>query len=75
MEPLCKTCLYDADDSCTFPNRPDARECTLYRDVNAAIASPTKRGGEFLSKAWLRRNLTWIVLIGLIVLSVLLTLA
>ncbi len=75
IEPLCKTCVYDADDSCTFPQRPDARECTLYRDVAAPVVQPVKYGGEFLSKAWFRRNLVWIALIGLIILSVVITLA
>jgi Double zinc ribbon len=83
IEPLCKTCVYDADDSCTFPKRPDARECTLYQDVAAPISSryprgvvqPAKYGGEFLSKAWFRRNFVWIALIGLVILSVVITLA
>lgn len=75
-EPLCKTCVYDADDSCTFPQRPHARECTLYQDVSAPlVSSPVKYGGEFLSKAWFRRNLVWIVLIGLVILSLVVTLA
>lgn len=29
-EPLCKNCVYDADNSCTVPQRPEAQECTLY---------------------------------------------
>jgi hypothetical protein len=31
---LCETCTYHADDSCTFPQRPHAQECTLYNDIN-----------------------------------------
>lgn len=27
---LCQSCVYEADDTCTFPQRPYARECTLY---------------------------------------------
>lgn len=76
IESLCKTCLYDADDSCTFPQRPDARECTLYQDVAAPIvAHSVKYKGEFFNKAWLRRNLVWVALLGLIVFSLLVTIA
>ncbi|WP_448574175.1 zinc ribbon domain-containing protein [Trichothermofontia sp.] len=27
---LCQSCVYEADDTCTFPQRPYAQECTLY---------------------------------------------
>jgi hypothetical protein len=30
--PLCLSCVYHADDSCTFPHRPEALDCVLYRD-------------------------------------------
>lgn len=30
-EALCVTCRYHADDSCNFPQRPQAQTCTLYR--------------------------------------------
>lgn len=33
--PLCATCAYEADNSCTFPKRPTAMTCTLYQDVQA----------------------------------------
>lgn len=75
-EPLCVTCAYNEDDTCTLPKRPFARDCTLYTDVNqkgAAIASPGY-SRDFLIKAWFRRNLVWITLLGLILLSLLLVL-
>lgn len=31
-EPLCNTCTYNVDNSCTSPQRTIARECTLYQD-------------------------------------------
>ncbi|HEY9612728.1 hypothetical protein [Allocoleopsis sp.] len=31
---LCETCTYHADDTCNFPQRPDAQECTLYDNMN-----------------------------------------
>ena len=32
--PLCDSCTYHADDTCNFPQRPLAQECTLYDDMN-----------------------------------------
>jgi hypothetical protein len=34
IDPLCRSCTYDRDNSCDYPQRPTARECTMYRDVN-----------------------------------------
>ncbi len=69
-EPLCLTCVYDADDTCTFPKRPTAMDCTLYRDrtqpVTPIAASYTP---SFRLKVWLKRNATWIALAGLILIS------
>jgi hypothetical protein len=33
-ESLCETCTYHADDTCNFPKRPHAKECTLYQDIS-----------------------------------------
>ncbi|CDM95053.1 ATP-binding protein [Limnospira fusiformis KN01] len=30
VEPLCASCIYDHDNSCTSPQRPQANECTFY---------------------------------------------
>ncbi|PSB16419.1 zinc ribbon domain-containing protein [Phormidesmis priestleyi ULC007] len=70
IEPLCKTCIYDADDSCTYPKRPDARECTLYSDRLPVSVSPlNKSSSRFLTKGWFRQNSVWLVLVGLVILS------
>ncbi len=29
-EPLCESCIYDSNNSCNFPERPHAQECTFY---------------------------------------------
>ena len=34
-EVLCKSCTYQEDDSCTLPQRPYAKACTLYHSMNA----------------------------------------
>ncbi|UBF24809.1 zinc ribbon domain-containing protein [Kovacikia minuta CCNUW1] len=75
-EPLCLTCTYHEDDSCTFPQRPDAMECTLYSDRTKPNLTKTQPGytGSFLVKTWFKRNLTWIMLLGLLLFSLLLVL-
>ncbi len=52
---LCESCRYDADDTCTFPQRPFARECTLYRDQSVVtVPRQTKARPGF--GTWLQRN-------------------
>jgi hypothetical protein len=70
QEPLCATCIYDADDSCTFPQRPFARECTLYSDRTQQKVTSSGYSRSFLVKTWFRRNAVWLALLGLILLSV-----
>ena len=74
-ESLCQTCVYDADDTCTFPQRPDARECTLYSS-QAQILIPANINSSriWFGRTWLHRNLVWLVLIGLAVIALLLAL-
>ncbi|QQE65070.1 hypothetical protein GFS31_17550 [Leptolyngbya sp. BL0902] len=52
-EPLCATCRYHADDSCNFPQRPQAQTCTLYRPPIQETEEhrfPPRRG--FLGQRW-----------------------
>lgn len=30
---LCDSCIYHADNTCNFPQRPQAKECTLYQNL------------------------------------------
>lgn len=74
-EPLCLTCVYDADDSCTFPKRPNAMDCTLYRDMRQSNApAPAKYTQGFLVKTWLKRHQVWLLLAGLLLISLIVTL-
>lgn len=66
--PLCATCVYDADDSCNFPKRPDATSCTLYQDLRAA-SEPAPQ--EMYRIPWWRKHRLWIALAGLIAISLL----
>jgi uncharacterized membrane protein YvbJ len=43
---LCETCSYHADDSCDYAKRPFAQDCTLYRDVNQAVAAIQRPGAR-----------------------------
>lgn len=65
---LCQTCLYDADDTCNFPQRPYARECTLFVDRTQPIVAPVYKP-RFSLGGWLQRNAVWLVVVGLIVIS------
>ncbi|MBE9155500.1 hypothetical protein IQ265_01400 [Nodosilinea sp. LEGE 06152] len=69
-EPLCATCLYDADDTCNFPQRPHAETCTLYRSIKAAeeLAMPPLSLGEQIG-FWLRNHRGVVGLLGLLLLS------
>lgn len=41
-EYLCDRCTYHDDDSCTYPQRPYATSCTLFRDRDQPQPSPPK---------------------------------
>lgn len=67
---LCQSCHYHLDDSCTFPQRPFARECTLYRSrliPTAQIKTTTNR----FRPAWLRPYL-WMLILGIGIFALLL---
>ncbi len=76
---LCDSCTYHADDTCTFPQRPYAKECTLYDDINKPhsttdpIYAP-RRGFLESVKLWYQKNPALIGLLGLLIVSFLLTL-
>ena len=76
---LCDTCTYHDDDTCNFPQRPLAKECTLYQDrsksttsLKTGSVSQSSRLGQV--KTWLKRNAGWVALVGLVVVSLLLSL-
>ena len=68
-EPLCQTCAYHADDSCTFPKRPNAMDCLLYTDQSQAVALKSKSVRNFSIQSWLRQNSSWVALLVLLLLS------
>ncbi|MEM7796862.1 MAG: zinc ribbon domain-containing protein [Cyanobacteria bacterium P01_C01_bin.118] len=61
---LCDSCSYHQDNSCTFPQRPQATTCTLYQDINQA---PRMAASEMYTIPWWRKYSGWLAL-GVIVL-------
>lgn len=74
-EPLCLTCTYHADDTCTFPKRPEAMDCTLYDDVNKPLSvSHVSYTGSDRLKTWAKRHASLLALLGLLLLSLMVVL-
>ena len=75
-EPLCKSCTYDADDSCTLPKRPEAKECTLYdnRFKPETPAKPKLENSQSF-RLWVEKNIIWVIVIALIIISLAITLS
>ncbi len=75
---LCVDCLYHADDSCTFPQRPHAQTCTLYQPTNSTPQpgnqpERSRANPAPLTHLWQRHKI-WVILLGIFALSLLLTL-
>lgn len=76
---LCESCTYHADNTCTLPQRPDAKECTLYQDISQSQLDTDQyryTNSNFSSTltSWLRRNQTWLLLMGLLLVCFLIAL-
>lgn len=73
---LCETCTYDADDSCTFPQRPHARECTLYHNrlQSPPLTVEYRPGLASSVTAWIKRHTLWVGLLILLMISVVMAL-
>ena len=73
--PLCDSCTYHEDDSCTFPKRPYAKECTLYQDrtLKDLYQKPQQKSSQSIT-LWWQRNRILLVLVGLILVSFILAL-
>lgn len=74
---LCDSCLYHLDDTCNFPQRPVAKDCTLYQNQAEAViqsraASPPSRITTVLQ--WCQRHTIGLALAGLLLISLLLSL-
>lgn len=73
---LCDTCTYHEDDTCNFPQRPYAKECTLYQNHLQPIATVPQRSARWQKNALsLKGNEGWLVLVGLLAVSLLIAVA
>ncbi|MEB3182168.1 MAG: zinc ribbon domain-containing protein [Nostocaceae cyanobacterium] len=75
---LCDTCTYHADDTCNFPQRPLAKECTLYQNLEQSQLElqQQKYSSSFAVKVknWVRQNQVLLLLLGLLLISFLVAL-
>ncbi|NES17477.1 MAG: hypothetical protein F6K41_00470 [Symploca sp. SIO3E6] len=77
-EYLCGSCTYHEDDTCNFPQRPYAKECTLYQDISQPQNEPiyAPRYGLIKSiKLWCQRHPALLGIIVLVAVSFLLALS
>ncbi|ASC70508.1 hypothetical protein XM38_014470 [Halomicronema hongdechloris C2206] len=73
--PLCDRCTYHQDDTCTFPQRPHAQTCILFRDMATPVSPPTVAPPvQWRLQSWLRRHSLWVGLLALLGLSLLISL-
>ena len=73
---LCDSCTYHADDTCTFPQRPYAKECTLYQNIEQKQQIQQKNISRAIAfQNWLRRNSFWLLLLALLLVSFLIALS
>ncbi len=73
-ESLCQSCAYHADDTCTFPQRPHARECTLYQNISQSkLEVQRHQYGVSWASAFKRRQ-ALLILLGLLAVSFFFTL-
>ena len=71
---LCDRCLYHEDNSCTYPQRPYAKTCTLYHDKSQPLVSepPPALSPASPLKAiqlWCSRHRGLLLIIGVIIIS------
>lgn len=69
---LCQSCAYHVDDSCTFPQRPNATACTLYQSVDAEAERVLTPPHRPTYPVW-QRYRVWILVLVLFGISLLLT--
>ncbi len=69
-EYLCNSCTYHADDTCNFPQRPYAKDCTLYENLeeNKLRLQAQRQASSFGAtvQKWTKRHQSWLLLLGLV---------
>jgi hypothetical protein len=76
---LCDRCTYHLDDTCNFPQRPQAKSCTLFHDADTPLVPPPVISPRQLGwrgfKNWLYRYRGLIAIALLILISVMMALS
>jgi transposase-like protein len=69
-EYLCDSCTYHADDTCNFPQRPFAKECILYENIEESkqYLQQQRYANSFGAtvKNWIKRNQALLLLLALL---------
>lgn len=76
---LCEQCTYHYDDTCTYPQHPYAKSCTLYHDyktplVGEITSSTVKRNSLQKFHIWCGQHRRLLIFLSLIIISFTLTL-
>ncbi len=75
---LCDSCTYHFDNTCNFPQRPYARDCTLYQNREESKLERQKQSHNYsLSSrvnSWIKRHQTLLLILGLLLICLLITL-
>jgi hypothetical protein len=78
-EYLCDSCTYHADDTCNFPQRPYAKECTLYENLaESKLRLQEQRRANSLSASfanWVKRYQSLLLLAGLLLVCLLIAIS
>jgi hypothetical protein len=78
-EYLCDSCTYHADNTCNFPQRPYAKDCTLYDNLDESkLRLEAQRQASSWSatvKNWSQRHQSWLLLLGLLCVCLLIALS
>jgi hypothetical protein len=70
---LCDHCTYHADDTCNFPQRPFAKECTLFQDQTQNSLElhsySAAYGWQQQVRFWCQQHQAWLMLLSLGIVS------
>lgn len=67
---LCDSCTYHDDNTCNFPQRPYAKDCTLYENSEQSKLDLEQQryNSSFGAtiKSWMKRNQALLLVLGLL---------
>lgn len=76
---LCDSCTYHADDTCNFPQRPYAKDCTLYENFEQSKLKLEQQSNNnsfgTTVKSWVNRNQALLLLLSLLFICLLIAMS